>query len=520
MERMAGKIRGHFALAVLATLLLAGCPASFADYVHPAAAERPVPADPPVPEIHRQGLRPDQAHLLDRFARAPRYDLTVEFLPSPQILAGRGTLEVMNTGPEPWHDLVLRLHANLPRLQARMHVYRIQVNGQEVPIASPTDDTVLRVPLPAPLLPGTWARIDMAWDLQYAIWSSDPDTYMLLGHSQGIVSLPHFFPILAVYEPGSGTVSGRWHDLAVPDYSDLTFSPIALIQVTAIFPREFVVVGSGTYLGGHQLDDRRVQHTWVTGPVRGFVLQASPDYLTESLQVDEVTLQIYFRAGEEAGSRKALDYAARALRVFEHRFGPYPYPTLILAASPLGIAGMEYSNLLQIGVRNFRDALYHMEFLVVHEVAHQWWYLLIHNDPVRYPWLDEGLTIQASSFYQEEVQGPAGRQLERSRWQAYVNRMATSHGPDWWQERPYPSYAHYYNDNYRRAALFLDEIRTVLGDDAFFAALRRYAEENRFGIVYPQDLLDLFRDQDTAALAAIEQAWFGAPPVYEAAGLP
>ncbi len=59
-----------------------------------------------------------------------------------------------------------------------------------------------------------------------------------------------------------------------------------------------------------------------------------------------------------------------------------------------------------------------MEILVAHEVAHQWWYQIVHNDPVNMPWLDEALAEYSVKIYSERLHGPrAAAFLERRRWQ-------------------------------------------------------------------------------------------------------
>jgi aminopeptidase N len=48
-----------------------------------------------------------------------------------------------------------------------------------------------------------------------------------------------------------------------------------------------------------------------------------------------------------------------------------------------------------------------VEFLVAHEVAHQWWYGLVGNNHHQHAFLDEGLAEYASFLYFEREHGTA-----------------------------------------------------------------------------------------------------------------
>ena len=88
----------------------------------------------------------------------------------------------------------------------------------------------------------------------------------------------------------------------------------------------------------------------MTGPVRGFVLQASPLYRIVGMDVDGVRIQSFHHAEDEMVALRALDQAAQALAFFSEAWTPYPYTHLTLVSSPLRETTMEYSNLIQIGI--------------------------------------------------------------------------------------------------------------------------------------------------------------------------
>jgi aminopeptidase N len=142
---------------------------------------------------------------------------------------------------------------------------------------------------------------------------------------------------------------------------------------------------------------------------------------------------------------------------------------------------MEYSMLAGV-----TDSLYdapeapYFEWIVAHEVAHQWWYGLVGSDPVNEPWLDEGLTNYSITFYFEDVHGPA---------YALANRNSDYYG----------RYAN---------ALKRYTVRAAAGDEAFLRWIRLYAARHRFGIARPADLLAAADAAGVGAAArAAWQAW-------------
>ena len=127
---------------------------------------------------------------------------------------------------------------------------------------------------------------------------------------------------------------------------------------------------------------------------------------------------------------------------------------------------MEYPQVFLLGVQlydRYRDQL---EIRAVHEVAHQWWYQLVHNDPVNEPWVDEGLAEYSSRIYYEAVHGEdAANILEIRRWQAVVDALI-SRDEDTALAQSVMAFAdgvQYEGIVYGKGALFFSAIRRTLG---------------------------------------------------------
>ena len=75
----------------------------------------------------------------------------------------------------------------------------------------------------------------------------------------------------------------------------------------------------------------------------------------------------------------------------------------------------------------------------------------------------------------------------------------------------YGSWAAYRGPVYYRGALFLEALRREMGDDAFFAMLRAYVLEHRFGIATTGDLAATAERFAERPLDDLFRLWFGTP---------
>ncbi len=479
------------------------------------ATKRPTPVPVPVDDMSAQGvavvkqepvgfpplstyaesLRPEFQSMLAGLSHLTRYDMSVEIFPARRMLKGTAVIALRNNSAMAWPAIVFRLPANHPRLNTDMQLERVVVDGLSVqPVLSPSA-TAATIPLTSPLPPGNWVRVEFAWSLGYE-HLSDEGVYVRNGANQDMINLPHFYPELAVHASGApGTDAMGWWIQEIPQHTDMRFHEAALMTVEAVAPSEYVLVGSGAAVHEETVAQGRKRQRWVTGPVRGFVLQASPLYQVSSKDVDGVRIQSFYHAEDEPVALRVLDQAAQALNFFSKAWIPYPYAHLNIVASPLAETAMEYSNLIQMGVMRYRSQPWNTAFLVVHEVSHQWIYLLVHNDPVNHPGLDEGLADLSYVYMMETVDQDFNGSHHLGYWQRLNENFGSRFPGDspWWLAHPYDGFRHYHATHYRRPAVLLGEIWTHTGHEAFTDKLRHYMGQYQFRITTPEHLIDVFQ---------------------------
>ncbi|MGR4866427.1 M1 family aminopeptidase [Caulobacter sp. LARHSG274] len=214
----------------------------------------------------------------------------------------------------------------------------------------------------------------------------------------------------------------------------------------------------------------------------------------------------FARAGDRIGSAK-LSYLSDVADTAElkRRFAETSQMVQFLsdrAGAPLPVS--EYSQLLVEGREAQEAATYSVlgvdalatkaddpteDWAVVHELAHQWWGNLVTCATLQDFWLNEGITTFMTAAWKEHRYGRAAydAELAVARGRLDKARAAGFDKPLAWDGR-YPNLATRRAVQYSKGALFMDHLRAILGEDAFWAGLRRYTRKHAGGLVTSMDL--------------------------------
>jgi len=448
----------------------------------------------------------------------------------PATVTGAIELRFVNfTGvalPEPY----LRLYPNLARYPGGgLEVRDLRVDGFSIPpvslalpnppgnsaAASPSarpaassDPTLRRVRLLTPLAPGGVTTLTMAFTTTVPPAPEDGSGIFGITQETGTWALANWFPVLAGYDPASA-----W-DLDPPaPWSDPLFANVALFDVKLTAPGELTLVTTGVRVEERTEGDTMVRR-FVTGPARDFTVVADDEFTSASMLINGTTVAAHFDP-DQLGGRSINIWAAAALEIYNELYGPYPYAELDVVAVP-GVIGYEFSQLIYIGGDFFADPVgaasrpEAAEFLVAHEVGHQWWYGLVGNNPHRHAFLDEGLAEYGAILYFERRYGELDAQAQTDVGLSlrYATMLLTS-GDQIVDQRSaaFPDGLAYFTTVYRKAALGLTALRAEIGDEAFFAGLRDYLATVRFGVAQPDDMRAAF---ERAAGQDLKSFWTSA----------
>ncbi len=128
------------------------------------------------------------------------------------------------------------------------------------------------------------------------------------------------------------------------------------------------------------------------------------------------------------------------------------------------------------------------DWAIAHELAHQWWGNLVTCATLRDFWLNEGITTFMTTAWKEHRYGRAAYDAELAVARARLDkaRAAGFDKPLAW-DGSYPTLGTRRAVQYSKGALFMDHLRVILGEEVFWAGLRRYTRAHAGGTVTSLD---------------------------------
>ncbi len=477
-------------LTAVAVLVLGACT---------APAEQPDPLERYFPAFDLETLSAD----FDADA-LPRYDIKLKIDPETHTVEGTARIRFRNISGRPLNDLYVRLYPNLPQLTGEMRL----TGSVTLPDRFATgmgwvvEGTAARITLTEPLPPNEILDLE----LNYVITTAERDGYVLFGESEGILSLPYSYPLLAAQ---TGDPSNPWRLEIPPPHGDIAITNSAFYAITATVPSDVTLVSTGVEIATAETIPGWTDHIIVTGPVREWGMIMSENFEVESLEIDGVRVNSYYLPEDAIAGRAALDQAASVLRVYDRILAPYPYKELDIVQAPTRYLGMEFPGLNYIGLDTYRGQDHSQEWLVAHEISHQWWYALVGSDPYRYPWLDEGLAEQSSLMYWETLYGTkAANSIRKLRWEI-PTQWAIDNGYDdlVGQEVTAFNGANYEILVYAKSARFFDALYKELGSEKYLQVLQTYIDRYQFETPTPDDFLAVVREVGGFDPQALYQQW-------------
>ena len=160
---------------------------------------------------------------------------------------------------------------------------------------------------------------------------------------------------------------------------------------------------------------------------------------------------------------------------------------------------MEYPNLVLISDK-YQDQ-YDIDYVIVHEIAHQWWYGIVGNDEYNHAWMDEGLAEYSTLiFFRENKEyGQDFNEFINNATESYklfekvfikvtgsVNGTM-DRGLDEFMTEP-----EYVQCTYTKGVLLFNTIEESVGEKKFFKALQYYFKEFKYKNATPADMIYCF----------------------------
>jgi aminopeptidase N len=273
---------------------------------------------------------------------------------------------------------------------------------------------------------------------------------------------------------------------------DLDPSAKATLQLALIVPSALTAVGSGKPVGRDVLEDGRVRYRFaLERPHSAFLFGFAVAAFNEaSAQKGTVALRYLGAPFSVDELQRIFRHTPAMLEFFEQRAGvPFPgerYTQVLIPGGP----AQEMAEMSVMSERYGRSYLDdpREDFLVAHELAHQWWGNLVTNRTWSDFWLHEGMVTFMVAAWKERFWGrdEYERELGVAR-QRYENALAKG------QARPLVHTNWKTAEEmsgpvaYSRGALVLHLLRRQLGETAFWNGIREFTRTHAGGSVDSND---------------------------------
>jgi hypothetical protein len=364
------------------------------------------------------------------------------------------------------------------------------------------DGSFLIFPLQKPLESAQDIALNITYQLRLPSPTPSAETRPVpFGYTTRQANLVDWYPYLPPYQSGKGWLAHRagfFGEHQVYESADFTVT----IRITDQ-RSDLMIAASAPDEGTADI------HQYHLNDARNFVWSVSPEYTLKTKQVGDVTILGYSFGFHEIAGEAALQTTAEALELYSRLFGDYPRNQLSVVEADF-LDGMEYEGLyfLSNGFYNLYQGT-PAEYLVAiaaHETAHQWWYALVGNDQALEPWLDEAFCTYSERIYYENLHPEA-----LDWWWTYrVNYYEPKGWVDGSIYNP-DGYRAYRDAIYLNGVLFLEDLRNLIGNEAFMASLKDYARQYAHQIATTADFFNVVGEHTSLDLAPLKKKYFSQP---------
>jgi len=154
---------------------------------------------------------------------------------------------------------------------------------------------------------------------------------------------------------------------------------------------------------------------------RGFGLAMSPKFKVISEEIQGIDVKSYSLPGGEVRQARLLEAARDVLQFYIKFIGFYPWKDLaILPGSEIYTGGYASSNMVFIHKPEPRGSQNYINWIVAHEVAHQYWGAYV-GEPNSHP---QWLTLGLSQWLDEKYERSKDKALRRRPWIYYLVGVA------------------------------------------------------------------------------------------------
>ncbi len=409
--------------------------------------------------------------------------------------------------------------------------------------------TMMRVDLPRPLQPGQDIALWIAWNYKLnnrLIDRSARSGYEYFPEDDNyLYTIAQFFPRAAVYSDYQG-----WQNKQFLGESEFSTN-FGEYQVDISVPADMIVAATGTLMNASEVLTRtqmerlesakstydkpvlivtpaearrnepsRIRKTnrwhFDATNVRDFAFVASRKFVWDAMAVnvgekDVLAMSFYTRESNPLWKKYATKASAHTLKFFSKYLFEYPYPVAIsVNAASLGMEypmiNFSYGRPDEQGKYEDKD-MYALISVLIHEVGHNYFPMIVNSDERALYWMDEGLVAYIQ--YLAEQEWMWGYPSRRGPSEKVISYMNGTHG----DFRPImtdpENFVSKYGNAYLRPATSFNVLRNlVMGPELFDHAMKTYANTWKFKHPTYADFFRIMEDASAVDLDWFWRAWF------------
>ncbi len=427
-----------------------------------------------------------------------QYDINVKFNEPNKAFTATESVKFTNTYGKNLKSLVFHLYADsygsvetMPSMGIQkekleeeeigdINITKVTIGNKEVKFIQ--DNQILKI------IPSADIKANEIVDIKINFTLKLPMSQNRLGYYNNVYSVTNWYPIISIYDIEADT----WDENSFHPVGESNYSDIANYKVSINVPSNMELASTGITNSSKKEKDGTKTYDIIAEKVRDFVFIMSPEFKVITKEVDGITVNsFYIYDGNENTTKNAeelLNLTIDALSFFGKNFGKYPYKEFDTVETYVQGFAMEYPQLIQMGKYNVNPAF--TEESMVHEVAHQWWYVTVGNNEFKNPFLDESLTAFSTAYYFEKTQGKYSQHgialSLRDRMNYFkdisspINSSVDEINPKEWGKTVYIM-----------GALVFENLRQNLGEEKLLEIIRTYYSENALKNATLDSLLDV-----------------------------
>ncbi|CAG5080376.1 M1 family metallopeptidase [Parvicella tangerina] len=408
--------------------------------------------------------------------------------------------------------------------------------------------TMMRIDLNEQLKPGGSVSFNIDW------WYNVNDRMKIGGRSgyeyfededNYLYTIAQFYPRMCVYNDETG-----WQNKQFLGAGEFTL-PFGDYEVHLTVPSNHVVAATGELQNTHEiLTTEQLQRlekakkeevqpvfiitekeakknenskangskTWIykAQNVRDFAFASSKKFIWDAMTVkqetkDVLAMSLYPKEGNPLWEQYSTKAVAQTLRTYSKHTFDYPYPVAISVHTHR--IGMEYPMICFNGGRPDEDGTYSertkygMISVIIHEVGHNYFPMIVNSDERQWTWMDEGLNTFLQFLTEKEWdkdypsrRGPAHQIVDYMGGDKNFISPIMTNSESLWQFGP---------NAYGKPATALNILReTVMGRELFDYAFKTYAKRWMFKHPTPADFFRTMEDASAVDLDWFWRGWF------------